>query len=498
MGDCMTIKELVFFDLTKPDSLDPIDADKFINMGQARMIYATPLEVTPENKLTSSVLSSFSYNVANHEVQFIVRDDVVYSDGTKITVEDVALAITRMLFTRPDFPVIKFVEGLSEWLNNEFPLKSLPSGVKIDKDVIRIQFTKNIENPLFRFTLELFSIVPSKNIDLKRNQLIGVPPVSGYYLIESEDPDSITFVERRDPLQFHGIKAPKRIKFRFIAVQTLSVPTFTLADNSILTGNDFRIDLEDLGELRTKFSFKYLPETSFKSILINPNVPPFDREECRRQFANELRITYSQFKHKNYTVSASIFTKIMPGFLDDRQFAEVYPENMSTCDWSKYEIPWLSVTDPIASFDNNVILKTIIRLGAGMKMSSPVANLTELGKQFRQNKVAFNFFRSGFWAQDVVGDLQMIFTPKMHDQLYFANQNKKLRKNLYKLEVANPSIVDGLMKSVNLALYEDATIVPILHSRFFFAANDERMIRELPQAVVHPSPWQLFNLEYGK
>ncbi|MDZ4084208.1 MAG: hypothetical protein U1E10_14790, partial [Bdellovibrionales bacterium] len=42
-------------------SLDPLDADVTSNLPVARMIYATPLETSETNQLTSRVLESFRY-----------------------------------------------------------------------------------------------------------------------------------------------------------------------------------------------------------------------------------------------------------------------------------------------------------------------------------------------------------------------------------------------------------------------------------------------------
>lgn len=491
------VKELVFFDTGAPNSFDPLDADKFINMSRARMLFATPIEVSYENKLTSNVLSDFSYDREKLEIKFTVKDNIFYSDNTKITVDDIAFSILRMAHARPDFPVLRKIVGIKEWLQKTDPLKSKPSGVSIEKNEIKIKLTTNTPNPLFRFSLELFSIIPKNLISPDTNKLIGVPPSSGYYKLESSDVDSITFKKIKEVERSYKIEAPRKIRFKYITVKDLSKEDFHLSNNSILTGLDVRLDLEGLSELRNKFRFKYLPNTRFKTVLLNPNVPPFDNAVCRRHFARELRKTYSEFQHKTYTVSASVFSKVIPGYRDDDFFEKKFQtDSLHQCDWSKFEIPWTSIKDPIASFDNIAVFKTLMRLGFGSKILPALDNLDQLNDLFKSNKVAFDFFRSGFWAQDAIGDTEMIFTPNMHDALYFVNQNLELRKSIQKLDHVNEENTDEAMADVNLSIYEDSTMIPVLHSRVFYAANNIESINELPQAVVHPAPWQVFNLNY--
>jgi hypothetical protein len=491
------VKELIFFDTGYPNSFDPLDADKFINMSRARMLFATPIEVSYENKLTSNVLSEFSYDREKLEIKFIVKENIFYSDNSKITVDDIVFSILRMAQARPDFPVLRKIVGIKEWLEKKDPLKSKPTGISIEKNEIKIKLTTNTPNPLFRFSLELFSIIPRSLINPDTNKLIGMPPSSGYYKIESSDINSISFTKIKEVERSYKIEAPSKIKFKYISVKDLSKEDFQFSNNAILTGLDVRLDLEGLSELRNKFKFKYLPNTRFKTVLINPNIPPFDNAVCRRQFARELRKTYSEFQHKTYTVSASVFSKVIPGYRDDEFFEKKFEsDSQHKCEWNKFEIPWTSIKDPIATFDNIAVFKTLIRLGVGFKVLPALDNLDQLNGLFKNNKVAFDFFRSGFWAQDAIGDTEMIFTPNMHDPLHFVNQNLELRKSIQNLDHVDESNIDDAMASVNLSIYKDSTMVPVLHSRVFYAANNIESINELPQAVVHPAPWQVFNLNY--
>jgi hypothetical protein len=496
------VYEIVHFDLGKPYSFDPLEADSFQNMARARMMFFAPLEVNKENLLSSEILSEYSYNKEKKEITFVVKDKVYYSNGQLITAEDVTLSIKRMLLSRPLFPVIRWIVGKENWLKEQHPLRSLPSGIVVQKNTIKITLAKDTPNPLFRFALELFSVIPSDCIDIDTNLLRKTPPSSGYYIIASETSSDILFQKRKD-IHFSSSEdtVPENIRFKFISPSDPGKKEFVLSEFSVLTGMDYRIDFEGLSFLREKLNFKFLPSTSFKTIVINPNVPPLNNQLCRRQFALELRKVYSEFQNHSYKVSSSIFPEIIPGYREE-SFFQKYESDLGgsredhSCSWSQYEIPWTPSRNSVSKFDNNVLFKTLLNLGAKVKINSSLASSEEIQPLYEANKTVFTLFRSGFWAQDPVGDTQMIFTPNMHPQLIYVNKDKDLRLALDQLEMAQEEDIDRAMMEINKAIYKDSVMIPVLLSRVFYASSNQKIIADLPQAVVHPAPWHVFNLKY--
>ena len=47
-----------------------------------------------------------------------------YSDGTEVTIRDVALSVKRMLLHRPNFPVLRYIVGKQDWIMLKEPLKN--------------------------------------------------------------------------------------------------------------------------------------------------------------------------------------------------------------------------------------------------------------------------------------------------------------------------------------------------------------------------------------
>ena len=162
LGGAMTMKnfkddqreaEYVVTETGLPTSYDPLDADSTQNLSVMRMLYATPLEISLENELTSSILEDFRYVSDSQEIVWKVKEGLKYSDGKQLTADDVAFSVSRMAFTRPKFPVLENIVGLSEWINEQTPLKSYPKGIVVRGQTITIKLNKNLKHPLFRFCL---------------------------------------------------------------------------------------------------------------------------------------------------------------------------------------------------------------------------------------------------------------------------------------------------------------------------------------------------------
>lgn len=153
------IYHYVITETSTATSLDPLDADNTPNLPVARMIYATPLETTEQSQLTSTVLESFKYDRPSKTILWVVKENLKFDDGTPLTTDDVAFAVARMAYSRPKFPVIEHISGLEVWSKSKQALTSLPPGITIKDRQIQIKLDQDVEHPLFRFCLELFSII---------------------------------------------------------------------------------------------------------------------------------------------------------------------------------------------------------------------------------------------------------------------------------------------------------------------------------------------------
>ena len=243
-----TMKEYIITETDVPTSYDPLEADQTQNLPVARMIYHTPLEIDASDTISSQVLESFGYDKKTKTIKWTVKRNLTFNDGTPLTTDDVVLSIKRMLLTRPQFPVIESIEGKDQWLKEENPLTKIPFGIKVAGNEITISLTKDYPHPLFRFCLELFSIIPKKCVDLKSDKLTcDRPPESGRFAIVEKKDKSILFSSR--------VSNKDQVLFKYIPAVELSEQLPKLSSESVVAGNESMFSREELSTFRKLDSF---------------------------------------------------------------------------------------------------------------------------------------------------------------------------------------------------------------------------------------------------
>lgn len=480
----------IYYLLEPPSSFDPLEADRASNLPVARMLYLTPLEVSVTNELTSTVLEKFGYDPVSQIINFRVRNDLKFSDGSPLETGDVVLAITRMLLSKPDFPVIKMIVGLSDWLKVEHPLLSRPKGIEVEGQDIRIVLQRHVRNPLFRFTLELFSIIPGKCIDLLTTKLTcEMPPASGYYEVKDFTKNTFHFKKRLNPT-VHQIEIPINLTLKYINNQQLKDVSFSSEPDSVLYSFEYLFVNSKMNLSFPELKYRYLPFSYFAGIVINPNVKPFDDVGCRRAFAQAFRQNMKKVSNGTLRFSPSIFTTILPGFLNDSVFEEI---NLNSKCAVKSNMN-LKFYDPK---DNSLLSEalnlTYQEFGIASVRIVGADSLASAEKQFIAGTIPVLTFGSGFWSLDPVGDLQMMFTPNLHPRLQFTANDSELRLMINSLD---SSLTDNdlklKMERINKHLYDSGLLNVFLHTRKFYASVNVDQLRELPQQISAPSPWQIF------
>lgn len=475
-----------------PSSLDPLDADNTANLPVARMIYATPVEAALNNQLTSRVLESFRYDVENRRIEWKVKAGLKYEDGSPLTADDVAFAVARMAFTRPKFPVIEAIDGLNEWVKEKGALKTFPKGITVSDNTVRIQFAQVVDHPLFRFCLELFSIIPRKCVDSATNKITCAKiPESGLYKIATQDQKQITFTMRTGVSE---LAAPNHIKFEYKTPTELSANMGNLDDATVVAGNESFFAPSALHEMEGKLSVRFTPAARFSVIQINQNVGPFTDKKCRQLFAKLFRESYRELA-KESPAEGSVFTKILPGYLSLKDLEKdnaLTTSEVQACKakLAKETFPWGYAEperDAVFFQALNQTFKTL-----GIKATKPIVKATrkEFSDLFSEGKTAFFNAGSGFWALDPAGDMKMLLTPNLHKPLKHVSDDDKLQSLIGQLSSSSATYTE-----VNRYLFEEARFNVYTHVRRFFAAKNKKLIGEVPFAITSPAPWQVFKVD---
>lgn len=481
-------------------SFDPLDADQTVNLPVARMLYATPLEVDLKGDLTSKILDLFEYNDQTHVMTWKVKSGLKYSDNSDLTSADVAFAVARMVYTRPTFPVIEDIKGVKEWSKSKDALKSLPEGILVDGQTVKIQFDKKQDHPLFRFCLEIFSVIPKACVDVATNKITCKEiPASGHYKMTSKTENEFQF-EKQDSKSIHGLKAPQNLFFKYMSAQDVVKNANEFDTQTVISGSELRYTIDEIKELQSKVKISFAPASRFVGFVLNPNIGAFKDKKCRQVFAKAFRNAFYKIVGDVRESEASIFTDLLPGYLKNEELyngisSELTAEDIVRCksQMQSEPIKWLKAKNNPKSIFVVVMEKVFLELG--IEPVPPVVQETQKDEDdlFLSGKIAVKGHQNGFWAFDPAGDIQMMMTPNMHKTLQFVSQDAEMQNLIRNLKIS------GLEKSafikLNQHIYSQSLFNVFTHVRRFYAAKDRSLIMEAPVSITSPAPWQVFRIE---
>lgn len=487
----LNVATLVITETGKYVSLDPLDGDSSQNLPVARMVYSTPVEITADNTLGSRLLKSFEYDQSAKTIRWVVKDNLRYSDGSTISADDIAFSVSRMAFTRPKFPLIKLIQGLDSWVTQQTPLKSYPRGISVDGNKIEIKLKEDYPHPMFRFCLEIFSVIPRKCVNPATNKIeCEKTPTSGLYQIASENADSVIFEKSKESNILDGEKAPAQIKFIYADTKTAFEDPVNKSNATIVLSSESKFSPTELSSIQGKFEISYTPAAWFTVLQINPEVPPFNSPGCRLLFADRFRQNFEELY--KVPAEASIFTKLVPGYKTIEELKNSVDSNQKNCleQLNGAKVPW-GFESSTPNIFVETILKTAKDLGLTIDGPKKFRSKKEEVEAFLSNQTTFAYARTGFWAMDPTGDIQMLFTPNLHKGLKHFWNDLKLQSQLQKI-VSDGKVNDQIIDSVNNYLFADSKLSVYSHIRRFYASKNKDLVLKRPQGITSPSPWHLF------
>lgn len=468
-----------------PDSFDPLNADKTQNLTVMRMLYFTPFEVDRNNLLKSSVFEKYTYDSDLSTLILEKKNSLYFDDGNPIEMQDILLSILRMAYFKPDFPMIKDIVGIKHWSSAQKGLLTLPEGVELAGDKITIKFRKKMQNPMFRLCLELFSIVPSKCIDLTTGKFTcDIASSSGYFRIAKKSDKEIVF-ERRD-LVSAGAESvnAKSITFKF--KKFFEICGAKISENDIVAVSELdyinsKCSLEDV-------HFHWMAASRFGVLRFNTKIELFNSAKHRNYFAELVR---NQIDLMNIGLRSerSLLSPLLPGYLEKNEFS-TNTENFKES-FKGRKISLVSEQAPVMPFIYKAILETAKLLEMDVEIVAKNKN-EEIVNEFLENRIAVIAGASGFWAQDPVGDISMWFTKNLHKTMTFVWADSELYSLLEDIE--NESVdskVTSRIQILNKHIYNSSVIAPLVHFRRLYITNSSTQNLNLPQAITSPAPWQI-------
>lgn len=469
-----------------PDSFDPIDFDAANNVFLGRLLYSTPVEFDKDGVLTSFVLEEFLYDQKSRSLHFRVLPGALFEDGKPITGADLAMAIKRMAFFRPQFPVIEKIKGLKTWREKPQALASLPAGIRVEDRQVVVEFTEDIEHPLFRFALELFAIIPSEWINPADGKIRpGKPPESGRYkLVKGEllKPE-FSFVKRTSVDNL-----PSTIDMNFRSWHdSLSLTKGKSGSYCIGGFGEIYLDLNVMKEFKDSgYKLIATPNAWHMVMKLNSTEGPFRDLELRRAFINRLRGEMAKRYPPGVRLEESVFTRLLEGYVGYSRERTVQDEDGLS---SKFKaafpsgLVWIGKDMHLPAVDDS-IQATCAHFGIS-------CNKLTRG-QSRDKYYDLFVGLTGFWSYDPYGDVKMLFTPNLHKQLQDIAKDDQVQDKLSKLNDAQFEGKAALAKEFDRYIHDRYIYNVVAHFPFVFAYSDPHATGQgIPQSGTLPYPWML-------
>lgn len=473
-----------------PDSWDPLDFDLGNNIVFGRMLFATPFEISKDGQITSDILSSFQMSESGLELRMMLDSAKKFSDGSNLTAFDLTLPILRMALARPEFPIIKNIKGISIWRKEQSPLRNLPAGISIDGNLVTIHFDSPQRQALFRLSLELFSIIPSKCVDLDTSKLTCEhPPVSGRYRLAS----GVSFGKDLTQIDFVSSDmtrtTPAKISISYL--ENKEITNFLTKHNgAIVHTSDLEHSSVEINEYSSNFDVFETPKAWFGVIVLSKFSALFDNIEDRKLFRNQFLINLLKYKQSlAFDIETSIFTEIMPGYIGKNIDSIQRIKKFSA---KKKVLRWIS-----RGIVNEAVLKSLSDTCSDFSLDCERVSIEKYkSADFNEGKVDLIFGKTGFWAKDPLGDLKMLFTPNLHKDLMGIWSDKTFINKLNQIEFLadGEELSDGL-RNINAVIYEQGLFNVFAHFKYYYLTDKSRSktIEWIPQSVIEPYPWYLFN-----
>jgi len=441
-----------------PSSFDPLSAQRFENFFTMCALYARPLEFDDLGRYRSTLLEKFSYLDQTHTLQFCLKRNQFFSDGSPITLDDLAFNIARVAKSFSKIGHLKEVEGIDDWLKQPYPLLNYPKGFKLDRDFncLNIHYNSAQPSPFYNFTCPMHGIIPKASVDLESGELkISTPPFSGPYTLTQLNPDSYT-LERRNTIAPSNF--PEKILVKMVLPSKIG-PILREAHKSlVLIAENGAFGPSDQELLDKKFRSPPQIENYISGFIFNtsPN-HLFSDLRLRQFFAEEFRQSVAEL---GATPNGSLFTLIQPGYVPLQEL-RAHREAFTHTEREMF-LRRLREHSPVAgsfysSFFQRAFELTAQRLG--LKQNYLSYPRDEIMRQFYNGNLDIVPIQMFYGSLEPVEGPRLLISLEAVSYYKFLNKNSAISEALSKSYQIDPFNVDlEGVKNLSRIIFEDASL----------------------------------------
>ncbi|RWX81684.1 peptide ABC transporter [Neorhizobium lilium] len=454
-------KETVVIDLvSEPSSLDPHKQWNPDSHFVYRNIFDQLLSRDDKGEIIPSIARSWAYK-SDTEIVFTVRDDVTFHDGQKLTAEDVAFSINRIIDKKFASP------QLSQFNKILSATASSASEVTIKTDG---------PYPVLLAQLVKLSIVPKHIVEKVGNDAFNLAPVgSGAYKFEKWQRGVDVVLVRND--NYWGDKGYfLRADFRAVpdaATRVANLKAGT-ADLAVTLDPDLAAQLEGAGGVKVLTAVT----ERIAYLKLNTSRPPFDDVELRRAVAQAVdRQSIIEGLLGGYDKPVSqLASPDYKGYVAGIQGLPFDPDQAKQLvqkAGAKAAEPIAFVTSP--TFDQRIVQALIQQLNdVGFKInveSVDFATYLQRAQSEKTKQPAISFGRWSCACQDADG----ISFPLLHSSSSFSALSDPKIDAL--LEAARNTLDPDkrlvAYKDVATAVAKDALILPLYQAAVIYGASEK-------------------------
>lgn len=479
-------------------SYDPLEGLNLRNSRVLQLLYSRPIEMDLSGNYFSEILDNFSYDQKSKTVSLTMKKKLIFSDKTKITLDDLVLSIKRNALKRPTYPPVRDLQGIAEWRQKKNPLQQPLEGIKIDrvKQRIDLVYTKDQKAPFEKLSMTTFGIIPGKCVDLKSNNLsCDIPPSSGKYIQDS------SFLEKSK----QEIFSPTFLKFKSRGISSDLAPTIWVAymspsriinyvesfnEKTVVVVNEIDIPSIQKKTLLAKMKLQISPKIMYSFLELNPYSTTFKDIRVRQYFAKKYRETLSE---SDIRAEGSQMTNIVLGYLslktleNDIKPFSTKEEQAILAHLRKNPPKWMKTNQSVYDPFSIVFAKTMAKLSVDSNIVASEEYSGQHQDLWDKGVISIRPGYSTMGPVDPTNDIKTVFTPNLHRFLNFVTEDKKLQELVLKLTPTDRLSHENL----NRYLFTQSKFaVTANFSRLFLVSKDNK--NNYPFRLHEPEVWMFY------
>lgn len=236
---------LVFATSSLPFSSDPMDYDAYVHHYAFTSLLGNLVSSSKKGELFPMIAKSWTRDSEGKHWEFILRNDLRYSNGDKVTAEDYALCLKRIAFLKKK---TKSNSGVFEYLRGFDSIKSLKEveGINFEGDKLIFDFKEPINDLPLKISFGFYSLVHPSLYDHNTGEWFSKKSIISSNAYELKDWSENQFVlQLRKGIPYvnysTAIKNVKIVNFTKIhEAKDLAEIDFAVADkNSLMFDSSF-------------------------------------------------------------------------------------------------------------------------------------------------------------------------------------------------------------------------------------------------------------------